>query len=101
MSITEISNEENISFCFCKDKDDETLSLQNDCSNPPFILFNPNSEIVSRLPMDEEKYKMPYELNINNYYITPINLSFYKPLLEDISQKKVSLFSCLEKEEHI
>ena len=101
MSITELSYEEKICFCYFKNQEDETLSLQNDCSNLYFNLFNPNMEIVPELSLDEEDYQMPYELKINDYSNNPKKQSFYKPLFEDISQKKFYLFTCLEKGEQI
>ena len=96
MSNFELSNEEKIGFCYFNNQEDTTSYFQGDFSNSSFILFNPNFETIDKHLSDEEVCEIPHELNIND-----LNKSIYKPLFEDIKQKKFFLFSCMEKDEHI
>ena len=96
MSNFELSNEEKIGFCYFNNQEDTTSYFQGDFSNSSFILFNPNFETIDKQSSDEEVCEIPHELNIND-----LNKSIYKPLFEDIKQKKFFLFSCMEKDEHI
>ena len=96
MSNFELSNEEKIGFCYFNNQEDTTSYFQGDFSNSSFILFNPNFETIDKQSSDEDVCEIPHELNIND-----LNKSIYKPLFEDIKQKKFFLFSCMEKDEHI
>ena len=96
MSNFELSNEEKIGFCYFNNQEDTTSYFQGDFPNSSFILFNPNFETIDKQSSDEEVCEIPHELNIND-----LNKSIYKPLFEDIKQKKFFLFSCMEKDEHI
>ena len=96
MSNFELSNEEKIGFCYFNNQEDTTSYFQGDFSNSSFILFNHNFEIIDKQSSDEDVCEIPHELNIND-----LNKSIYKPLFEDIKQKKFFLFSCMEKDEHI
>ena len=96
MSNFELSNEEKIGFCYFNNQEDTTSYFQGDFSNSSFILFNPNFETIDKQSSDEGVCEIPHELNIND-----LNKSIYKPLFEDIKQKKFFLFSCMEKDEHI
>ena len=95
MSNFELSNEEKIGFCYFNNQEDTTSYFQGDFSNSSFILFNPNFETIDKQSSDEGVCEIPHELNIND-----LNKSIYKPLFEDIKQKKFFLFSCMEKDEH-
>ena len=96
MSYSELINEEEISFGFFKNQEDETSSLQVDYFLSSFVPFDSSFEIYHEVPLNEEDWEIPHELNENEYYNNQRKLSFFKPLFEHKNQKKVSLFSRLD-----
>ena len=101
MSYTELSNEAKKFLCFSQNQENETSSSQDDCFLLSIFPLIPNLEIYPVLPLDEEDYLMSQELNINEYFNNPSENSIFESLFENETQKKVSLFSSLKKDEHI
>jgi hypothetical protein len=85
-------------FYVYKNQKDEIVSLQND-----YLLFSDYSSLMSskinpEFPLNEEDLELPFEQNIDDCFNNPLELSFFKPLFEDIEPKKACLFSSMEKD---